>query len=271
MGNPTDVTVDTYSPFDLSGRTALVTGSSRGIGFTFAVALAKSGARVILHGRDRDTLDLAVQNLCEQVPGLPQGWIRSTTFDVANEAEVRAGFAALDAEGVRVDIAVCNAGIQHREPLLEVAAEDFERVLSTNLLGVFLVGREAARRMMAPDGAGGSIIAVASIQAELARPSIAPYAASKGGVQMLVRTMCAEWASSGITVNALAPGYIETELTAPLVADPEFNSWVTGRTPAGRWGTPEDLAGTLLWLASPAARYVNGQTIFVDGGMTAVV
>lgn len=259
-------------PFDLSGRTALVTGSSRGIGFTLAVALARSGARVILHGRDSVTVAAAVLRLREQVPDLPDAMVMSSTFDVADEGQVRAAFADFDEAGVLVDVAVCNAGIQHREALLDVGADDFRRVLETNLVGVFLVAREAARRMMDhPEGHGGRIIAVASIQAELARPSIGPYASSKGGVQMLVRSMCAEWAELGITVNALAPGYIETELTAALVADPTFSLWVTARTPAKRWGKPEDLTGTLLWLASPSSAFVNGQTVFVDGGMSAVV
>lgn len=255
--------------FGLGGRTALVTGSSRGIGREFALALAGAGARVVVHGRDPTTVETArirvaaVARAAEAPP--PVGIV----FDVTDAEATEAAFARLDEEVGSVDILVGNAGVQHREPMTDVALADFERVLRTNLVGAFSVARSAARRML-PRG-HGKIVNVASVQAELARPSIGAYAASKGGLRMLTKAMCAEWAGGGVTVNALAPGYIVTELTQPLVDDPTFDSWIRGRTPAGRWGQVDDLVGPLLWLCSPASDFVNGQTVFVDGGMTAVV
>ncbi len=168
-----------------------------------------------------------------------------------------------------IDVLVCNVGVQHREPLLDVAASDFERVLRTNLTSAFLVGRSVARAMVARRA--GKIVTICSVQTDLARPGIAAYAASKGGLRALTRSMCAEWAQHGITVNGLAPGYIVTELTGSLVQDEAFDAWVRGRTPAGRWGRVDDLVGTCVWLASPGSDFVNGQVVFVDGGMTAVV
>ncbi len=168
-----------------------------------------------------------------------------------------------------LDALVNNAGIQHRAPLLEFPDEAWRRLLDINLTGAFLVGREVARGMV---GRGrGKIVNVLSLQSELARPGIAPYAASKGGLKMLTKGMCADWGPSGVQVNGIGPGYIETELTRPLVEDERFNAWVLGRTPAGRWGQVDDLIGALLYLVSPASDFVNGQVIYVDGGMSSVV
>ena len=168
-----------------------------------------------------------------------------------------------------VDILVNNAGIQHREPLLELAAADWQRVLDTNLTSAFLVSRAFARGMV--ERGRGKIVNVASLQAELARPGIAAYAAAKGGLKMLTQSMCAEWGPAGVQANAIAPGYFATDLTRALVDDEAFSAWVRGRTPAGRWGRVEELVGTLLFLVSPAADYVNGQIIYVDGGMSSVL
>lgn len=166
-------------------------------------------------------------------------------------------------------IIVNSAGVQHREPLIDLDLQDWERVIQTNLTSTFIVGREAARYML-PRGKG-KIINIASVQADLARPTIGPYTASKGGVRNLTRAMAAEWAGSGLQINALAPGYIHTTMTQNLVDDPKFNDWVIGRTPAGRWGTVEDLIGPAVWLAGDGSDFVNGQVIYVDGGMTVVV
>jgi gluconate 5-dehydrogenase len=251
--------------FDLSGRRALVTGSSKGIGEALATGLAEAGAEVVLNGRDPVALERARERL-EARTGTEA---HTAAFDVTDAAAVRTGVGELQERVGPLDILVNNTGVQHREPLLDVSAEDFGRVVNTNLTSAFLVGREVAAGMV--ERGYGKIVNVCSVQTWLARPGIAAYAASKGGLAMLTRGMCAEWAASGITVNGLAPGYVVTELTRALVEDPAFDAWIKGRTPAGRWARVEDLVGTLVWLAAPASDFVNGQVIAVDGGLTAVV
>lgn len=248
--------------FDLSGRTALITGSSGGLGLAMAQGLAEAGATVVLNGRDRSRLEAAAATL-------PTG-ARLADFDVTEEAAVVEAFEALDAEGVEIDILFNNAGIQFRKPMVDLAADDWRRVIDTNLTAAFLVGREAARRMIAR-GRGGKIVNIGSLTSEVARATVAPYTAAKGGIRMLTRSMAAEWAQHGIQANAIGPGYIATEMNRALLDDPKFDAWVRGRTPSGRWGRPEDLAGTAVYLASPASNYVNGQMIFVDGGLLAVM
>lgn len=250
--------------FDLTGRTALVTGSSGGLGLAMARGLAEAGATVILNGRDEARLGRAVAELAgagHRASG--------HAFDVADEAAVAAAFAALDEAGVAVDILVNNAGIQFRKPLVELDAADWRRVLETNLTSAFLLAREAARRMI-PRG-GGKIINIGSLMSEVARATVAPYTAAKGGIKLLTRSMAAEWAGHGIQANAIGPGYIATEMNKALLDDPAFDGWVKGRTPSGRWGTPDDLVGAAIFLASPASAYVNGQILYVDGGMLAVL
>ena len=195
--------------------------------------------------------------------------VHEARFDVADEASVVASFAALDAQGIAVDILVNNAGIQFRKPMLELATADWQRVIDTNLTGAFVVGREAARRMV-PRG-HGKIVNIGSLLSDVARPTVAPYAAAKGGIRMLTRAMTAEWAEHGIQANAIAPGYMLTDMNQALVEDPAFNAWVSKRTPSRRWGKPEELVGTVVFLASAASDYVNGQIIYVDGGMLAVL
>ncbi len=251
--------------FDLSGRVALVTGSSRGIGAALAQGLATAGARVVLNGRDRVALDTARAELDRLHPGQ----VEMAGFDVTDDAAVRAAVDGVEDRVGPIEVLVNNAGVQHRVPMLDLDVADWHRVLDANLTGPLLVARAVARHML-PRGRG-KIVNIASVQARLARPGIAPYAASKGGLAMLTRTMCAEWGPAGVQANAIAPGYFDTVLTAALVDDPTFDAWVRGRTPAGRWGRPEELVGTLLWLASAASDFVNGQVVHVDGGMTAVV
>ncbi|MCA4133279.1 SDR family oxidoreductase [Arthrobacter sp. M4] len=252
--------------FDLTGRVALVTGSSRGIGNALARALAEAGATVVLNGLSTERLAKAEQLMSAD---FPEGRIRSCAFDVTDDEAAAYGVRWVEENVGPLDILVNNAGIQHRVPMLELDVKDWERVVSTDLTSAFLVGREAARHMI-PRGRG-KIINIASVQADLARPTIAPYVAAKGGLRNLTRAMTAEWASSGLQINAIAPGYIHTEMTQNLVDDEAFNSWILGRTPANRWGTVQDLAGPAVWLASSASDFVNGQTIFIDGGMTVVV
>ncbi|OQO94815.1 gluconate 5-dehydrogenase [Saccharomonospora piscinae] len=245
--------------FDLSGRVALVTGSSRGIGRTIAAGLARAGATVVLNGRDPERLAATRAELdCD-----------SEAFDVTDEAAVTRGVAEVTERHGGVDILVNNAGFQHREPMLDLDLADWDAVLRTDLTSAFLVGRAVARGMI--ERGSGKILNVCSVQTELARPSIAAYTAAKGGLRNLTRAMTAEWAGRGLQINGLAPGYFATELTQALVDDPDFSAWVTGRTPAGRWGDLADLVGPAVFLCSDASAFVNGQVLFVDGGMTAVV
>ena len=251
--------------FDLAGRTALVTGSSRGLGYAIAEGLAAAGAALVLNGSNPDRLSLAATAL--RVKGYA---VREALFDVTNDAAVRDAFARLDEQGVAIDILFNNAGIQFRGALTELAASDWRLVIETNLTSAFLVGREAARRMIAR-GQGGKIINTGSLTSAVARATTGPYTAAKGGIKMLTQAMTAEWAEHNIQVNAIGPGYMLTEMTQPLADDPKFDGWVKSRTPSRRWGMPADLIGTAVYLSSSAADYVNGQIIYVDGGMLAVL
>lgn len=253
------------TPFDLTGRRALVTGSSRGIGSAIARSLLEAGAHVVVHGRDASTVNGAAEALAQDFGA---DAVSTAVFDVTDEQAVVDGIRGIESAGP-LDVLVNNAGLQHREPLLEVSLENWERVIRTDLTSAFLVGRTAARAMIARGS--GAIVNICSVQTDLARPTIGAYTAAKGGLRNLTKAMTAEWAGSGVRVNGVAPGYIRTELTQALVDDPAFNSWVLGRTPVGRWGEPEDIGGAVVWLSSDASRFVSGQVVFVDGGMTAVV
>jgi gluconate 5-dehydrogenase len=253
------------SPFDLTGRRALVTGSSRGIGLAIARSLLAAGAHVVVHGRTGAGVEATAAVLAEEFDADVVG---TAVFDVTDEQSVIEGVAEIEAGGL-LDILVNNAGVQHREPMLDVSVADWDRVIRADLTSAFLVGRTVARSMIARGS--GAIVNICSVQTELARPTIGAYTAAKGGLRNLTKAMTAEWAGSGVRVNGVAPGYIRTELTQALVDDPAFNAWVLGRTPAGRWGEPEDIGGAVVWLSSDASRFVTGQVVFVDGGMTAVV
>ncbi len=252
--------------FDIGGATALVTGSSRGIGLALAAGLLDAGCTVVVNARDPERLEAARERLAA---GHPDGRVVAVAFDGTDPDAVRAGVARIEAEVGPIDVLVNNTGAQHRAPLLEFPDEAWHGLLATNLTSAFLVGREVARAMV-PRGRG-KIITICSVQSEVTRPGITPYAATKGALKMLTKGMCADLAPSGICVNAIGPGYVDTELTAALVADETFSAWVRGRTPAGRWGRVEDLVGALIFLASPASDFVNGQIIYVDGGMTSVL
>ncbi|MDF2992356.1 MAG: family oxidoreductase [Microbacterium sp.] len=256
----------TGSPlFDLTGRIALITGSSRGIGNILARALGDAGATIVLNGMDAARLESAREALAAQI-GRD---VHARQFDVSDEAQVRTAVADIESTIGQIDILVNNAGIQHRQPLLEVSREDWDRVIAIDLTSAFLVGREVARAMISRGR--GKIVNIASVQTDLARPTIGPYTAAKGGLRNLTRAMTAEWAASGLQINAVAPGYIHTEMTQALVDDPEFNAFILRRTPAARWGTPADLGGPVVMLSSSASDFVNGQVLFVDGGMTVIV
>lgn len=250
--------------FDLSGRIALVTGSAQGIGLALARGLAGAGARLVLNDVLQDRLDAAVTSL------RADGYVADgILFDVTDEAQVEAGVADVEARVGHIEILVNNAGIQHRAPLEDFPKDAWDRLLAVNVTGAFLVGRAVARRMI-PRG-HGKIVNVSSIQGELARPTIAPYTATKGAVNNLTKGMCTDWARHGIQVNAIGPGYFITELTRPLADDPAFDGWVRARTPAARWGDTSELIGAVVFLASDASSFVNGQVIYVDGGMLATL
>ncbi len=251
--------------FDLTGRTALITGSVRGIGYALAEGLAAAGAAVIVNSRQQAAVDEAVGKL--QAKGYAA---RGLAFDVSNEAAVQAAFARLDQDGVEVDILINNAGIQFRKPMVDLALSDWQRVLDTNLTSAFVVGKEAAKRMIAR-GRGGKIINIGSLTSEAGRATVAPYTVAKGGIKMLSRAMAAEWAQFNIQANSIGPGYILTEMNTALIENPDFNAWVKASNPAGRWGQPEEMVGTAIYLASAASSYVNGQIIYVDGGWLSVL
>ncbi|KQR08593.1 glucose 1-dehydrogenase [Cellulomonas sp. Leaf334] len=252
-------------PFDVSGRLALVTGSSRGLGRSLATGLADAGARVVLHGRDPDALAAAQAELVARTGTAPA----TVAFDVTDPAAVDAALSELVAEHGVPDILVNNAGIQRRATFVDFTVRDWDDVVAGNLSSAFYVSRTIARGMA--ERGSGKIVNIASVQSQLARQTIAPYAASKGGLVMLTKGMAADLASSGVQVNAISPGYFATEMNRALVEDEAFDAWVVQRTPARRWGRAEELVGTLLYLCSDASSFVSGQNIFVDGGMTAVV
>ena len=280
--------------FDLTGRTALVTGSTRGIGRALATGLVRAGARVIVHGRDAGRAAAAAEEIAAAVAAERAGAADESTtadgtgvgaeatgaagempevlsagFDVTDPAAVDAALTAIEAAHGTPDVLVNNAGIQRRAPIAEFADEDWDALLATNLSAAFYCARRVARGMIARGS--GKIVQIGSVQSQLARPSIAAYSATKGGIAMFTKGLAADLAPHGIQVNTLAPGYFATELTKALVEDEEFSAWVARRTPDGHWGDVEDLVGPLVFLASDASRFVNGQTLHVDGGMTAVV
>ena len=249
--------------FSLEGRTALVTGASRGIGYTLASALASAGASVILNGRSEAALSDAAESLSATGAA-----VDIERFDVTDAEAVQRGVERIEARSP-IDILVNNAGMQHRGPLEAFDEDDWRAIMSTNLDSVYYVSKSVAPFMIAR--AGGKIINIGSVACELARPGIAPYTASKGAVKNLTKGMCADWAKHGIQVNAIGPGYFDTQLNKALVEDKTFDEWLRNRTPAGRWGRLEDLHGVVVFLASSAADFVNGQTIFVDGGIVSVI
>ncbi len=247
--------------FDLKGRRALVTGSSQGIGLALARGLAEHGSALVLNGRDRSKLEAAAAALKDA------GYtVDVADFDVTDADAVKRGVDQIEQDIGAIDILVNNAGMQFRAPLEDFPAERWEQLLKTNVSSVFYVGQAVARHMISRGA--GKIINIASVQSELARPSIAPYTATKGAVRNLTRGMCTDWAKYGLQVNAIAPGYFKTPLNQALVDSAEFSSWLEKRTPAARWGDVEELVGAAVFLASNASSFVNGHTLYVDGGIT---
>ena len=247
--------------FQLAGRRALITGSSAGIGLALAEALAQAGAHVVLNGRTATKVTSAADTLKAQ--GLS---VSTSVFDVTDADQVREAVDQIEAEGP-IDILVNNAGMQIRGPLQDYDDRDWRTIMKTNLDSVYFVGQSVAKKMI-PRGRG-KIINICSVQSELGRPGIAPYAATKGAVKMLTKGMAIDWGQFGLNVNGIGPGYFKTELNQKLVDDPTFSSWLVGRTPSRRWGDVEDLGGAAVFLASDASRFVNGHILYVDGGVTA--
>jgi gluconate 5-dehydrogenase len=248
-------------PFDLTGKVALVTGAYRGLGFAIARGLARAGATVVLNGRKPDVLDVAAKTLADE--GLRAG---IAVFDVTDPHAIERGVAQAASAHGAIDILVNNAGIQRRHPFPDFPLADWNALIATNLTAPFLLSQAVLPGMIARRA--GKIIHIASLMSDLARPTVVPYTATKGGVRQLTRGMAVELAASNVQVNAIAPGYFATEMNRALIDNAEFNAWVCKRTPAGRWGDPDEIAGLAVFLSSAAANYITGQMIVIDGGMS---
>ena len=247
--------------FDLTGKVALITGGGSGLGNAIARGLAEAGATVILNGRRRDKLEEAVAALRQS--GLCAAL---SPFDVTDSSAVNAGIAAATAEHGCIDVLVNNAGMQHRQPIEDFSDADWMKVMNTNVNAAFFASRAVIPAMKARRS--GKIINICSILSFISRPSIVPYATSKGGLAMFTKGVAVELASHNIQVNGIAPGFYKTEMNTALFTNPEFDAWVCKRTPAARWGNPEELVGAAVFLASAASNYVSGQIVSVDGGFT---
>jgi gluconate 5-dehydrogenase len=264
------------NPFDLTGRRALVTGGSAGIGLGIARGLARAGATVAIAGRTPERLEQALAELQSIRPDA-----RAFTLDVSDAAALPGRWSEISGALGGIDILVNNAGTTHRSPAHLLPLEKWDEVIATNVRAPFVLAQLFARERIAAaeaqmrsraasaPPAGGAILFTASLLSEQARRDNAPYAASKGAIRQLVKSLAIDWAPWGIRVNAVGPGYIRTDLTRPLHEDPGFSSWVVGRTPLGRWGEPDDLAGAAVFLCSPAASFITGQVLYVDGGILA--
>jgi gluconate 5-dehydrogenase len=247
--------------FRLDGKVALVTGSTRGIGWAIARAIAEAGAHVVVNGR-------AVDAVADRVAELERAGLSASgaAFDVVDVEAARTAVDELASSAGRLDVLVNNAGIQRRAPLAEFEQTDFDAVLAANLRAPFALAQAAAAHMVA--AGRGRIVNIGSAMGQIARPGIVAYVTSKTGIVGLTRALAVELAASGVTVNAIGPGYIATEMNAALLADTEFTAMVEHRTPAARWGRPEEIAAAAVFLASDEASYVTGQTLLVDGGLT---
>ena len=243
--------------FSLKGKVALVSGGSRGLGLTIARGLGMAGARVVLAAR-------SFSNAAGDFPGK----VFEKECDILIEEQIDRLIAGVVERCGGIDILVNSAGINIRGPAEDFSMEDWDKVLNLNLRAMFEVSRETARQMI-KQNRGGAIINIASLMSEAARPTTAAYTASKGGVKLLTKSLAVEWSRYGIRVNAIGPGYFLTEMTKPLVKDKKFDKWVKERTPMGRWGDPEELIGAAVFLASDAASFITGQTIYADGGWLA--
>jgi gluconate 5-dehydrogenase len=254
----------TKSLFDLTGRVALITGSYQGLGLAIARGLGQAGARLVLNGRNEEKLRRAISMLSGE-----DLKVSGCCFDISNAVQIQERISALEREVGQVDILVNNAGIQRRSPLEQFEEAMWREVLETNLTGVFLVTKQVVQGMIARRS--GKIINICSLMCEMGRPTVGAYTAAKGGVKMLTKAMAVEWGKHNIQANGIGPGYFATEMNRPLKENPQFDAWIRSRTPAGRWGEPEELVGAAVFLASRASDFVNGQIIYVDGGILAAL
>jgi len=250
--------------FDLHGKVALITGSSHGLGFAIARGLRQAGAILVLNGRNEKRLQNAISVLSDE--GLN---VSGHAFDVTNEQQIQEKIPVIEQEIGPIQILVNSAGVQKRGPLETIEESVWREIIEIDLTGVFLTSKHVAQMMIARKS--GKIINICSLMSEFGRPTTGPYAAAKGGVKMLTKAMAVEWAKYNIQVNGIGPGYFLTEMTQPLAQDPKFDAWIRSRTPAGRWGDPAELVGTAIYLASSASDFVNGQIIYVDGGILAAI
>jgi gluconate 5-dehydrogenase len=247
--------------FSLKGKTALITGAARDIGFEIAEAMAGSGAHVILNGRDPTALTAAAQRLQQR------GWSAATLpFDINDGAALKTAYAEIAARHGHLDILVSNAGLRARKLLQDFSDEDIQHMMDTNLIAPYRLAREAARLML-PQGSG-RLIFITSIAGQVARSGDAVYTGAKQGVTGMMRALAAEYGPKGITANAIAPGGVATSTNAAMIADPKAQAHFAQRTPLGRWADPKEIAGAAVFLASPAASYINGHVLTVDGGMS---
>ena len=256
--------------FDLAGRRALVTGGTAGIGLGMARGLARCGATVAVAGRSPERLARALDELKQIRPDA-----RGFTLDVSDVAALPRRWSEISTALGGVDILVNNAGTTWRSPAHEMPLDKWDEVIATNVKAPFVLAQLFARDRIAAGGSasprGGAILFTASILSEQARKDNAPYAASKGAIRQLVKALAIDWAPWGIRVNAIGPGYIRTDLTRPLHQDPAFSAWIVGHTPLGRWAEPDDFAGAAVFLCSPAASFITGQVLYVDGGFLATL
>jgi len=250
--------------FDLTGKNILITGSSRGIGYALAEGMGNAGGRIIINGTNKNRLTESLKNLTNKKISA-----HGSVFNVCNESSVHKQITHIEKDVGPIDILINNAGIQIRGPLEEFDLKDWQHIMDVNLTGAFVTAKAVVKGMIQRNR--GKIINICSMQSELARPTIAPYAASKGGLKLLTQSMATEWGKYNIQVNGIAPGYFKTEITRELYENKDFDAWLCERTPANRWGDPSELVGAAIFLASEASDYVNGHVIFVDGGLRARV
>ena len=251
--------------FDLSGKRALITGGTHGLGMGMAKGLAMAGAELIINGHSPDKMKAALEEY-RKAGHLAAGYL----FDVTDDAAVRDAVAMIEREKGPIDILVNNAAMIKRVPLEDLDTADFRKIVDVDLVGAFIVSKYVGREMIKRKA--GKIINICSMMSELGRNTVSAYAAAKGGLKMLTRNMATEWARHNIQVNGIGPGYFATEQTAPLrAAGHPLNDFIVHRTPAGRWGQPDDLMGTAIFLASPASDFVNGHILYVDGGILATI
>jgi gluconate 5-dehydrogenase len=250
--------------FDLSGRIALLTGSSKGLGLAMARGLAEAGAEIVINARSEARLEEARRQLAAEGHK-----VHARAFDVTDGKAVTDAIVRIEKDIGPLDILFNNAGIQYRAPLEDYPADTWRELMAANLDSVFFVGQAVARYMI--PRRRGKIVNTCSVGSEIARRNIAPYVTSKGAVKMLTKGMCVDWAQYNIQVNGIGPGYFKTEMNTVLFTDKAFDEWVRNRTPAGRWGEPEELVGTAVFLASDASNFVNGQIVYVDGGIISAV